>query len=198
MSKHFTYVLQERTMRQTEWKQHPLALILCYIVQGVMSSICIFHWTKDLLESMTKGIWTQPFTHGTSEHTQDARLCIASTLPCSWSHYFHHPCSGNQGELSIPSFYPPAVTESLWLRSSLCLSAALISVSHHPSSFRAVERWRIDWISVSLWETNLLMWRAELVPYSSAGLRGYSGCRAHRGTSAPLPKSNGAQNELWM
>lgn len=66
------------------------------------------------------------------------------------------------------------------------------------SSFRAVEKWRMDWISVSLWETNLLMWRAELVPYSSASSCGYSGCRAHGGTSAPLQKSNGAQNELWM
>lgn len=77
-------------------------------------------------------------------------------------------------------------------------SATLISVSHHPSSFRAVKKWRMDWISVSLWEKNLLMRRAELVPYSSASSRSYGGCRAHGGTSAPLQKSNGAQNELWM
>lgn len=61
-------------------------------------------------------------------------------------------------------------------------------LSHHPSSFRAVEKWRSDWISVSLWEMNLLMWRAELVPYSSASSHHYCGCWAHRGTSALLPK----------
>lgn len=164
--------------------------------------ICVFHLTKDLLESMTKSVWTQPFTRAAAEHTRDARLCAAWTLPCNWSRYFHHPCRVNQGETTIPNFffffYPPAVTESLRLRSSFCLSATLISVSHHLSSFRAAEKWRIDWISVSLWETNLLMRRAELVPYSSASSCGHSGCQAHGGTSAPLQKSNGAQNELWM
>lgn len=39
-----------------------------------------------------------------------------------------------------------------------------------PLSFRVVEKWRIDWMSVSLWEMSLLMWRTGLVPYSSASL----------------------------
>lgn len=42
-----------------------------------------------------------------------APLCITWTLPCSWSHYFHHSCSGKPGDVSIPS------------------SVILLSLSHH-------------------------------------------------------------------
>lgn len=87
-----------------------LTIILCHIVLVLRVMlrylvICVFHLAKDLLESMTKSVWTQPFTRGAAEHTQDARLCAAWTLPCNWSHYFHHPCRVNQGETSIPIFF---------------------------------------------------------------------------------------------
>lgn len=144
---------------------------------------------------MTK--WIR-FSRSPVQHTRDARLCVAWTLPCNWSHYFHHPCSVNQADTSI---HGSSSSCCHWISVVVFLILRLaipVSVWRHPSSFRAKDKWRIDWISVSLWETNLLMRRAALVPHSSASSRGYSRYRAHKRTSAPLWKSNGAQNELWM
>lgn len=113
------------------------------------------------------------------------------SLPCKWSHYFQH--------LSKPGWYEHHKTNPLQTSrfSSLVptLSVALIlplsfSQFHYVSfcffypsqfsllsppsslrlSFRIVEKWRIDWMSVSLWEMSLLMWRTGLVPYSSVSL----------------------------
>lgn len=74
---------------------------------------------------------------------------------------------------------------------------------HHRLSVRVVERWRIDWMPVSLWEMSLLMWRTGLVPYSSVSLwitrrlYGAAVCEA-AAHLPPFKKSNGAQNESWI
>lgn len=131
---------------------------------------------------MTKWIW--PF----------GRVTLFTMHHCVSHGLFHaadHIISTIPVVESIEMWVSPVLSSSChWatIAAFLILPLGPFVLSHHPSSFRATEKWRIDWISVSLWEMNLLMWRAELVPYSSASSHHYCGCWAHRGTSAPLPK----------
>lgn len=76
---------------------------------------------------------------------------------------------------ALPFSYSPSVTQWLPLHSSFCFLVPPTLPSSAPPppnthSFKVVEKWRIDWISFSLWEMSLLMWQTQLVPYSSVSL----------------------------
>lgn len=95
---------------------------------------------------------------------------LKTNLPQKKNKPFHFSCYLRSAILLFPFCHSVAAITFLILFPSPSHSPFLCPQPPNTHSFKVVEKWRIDWISFSLWEMSLLMWQTQLVPYSSVSL----------------------------
>lgn len=95
---------------------------------------------------------------------------LKTNLPQKKKTLFHFSCYLRSAILLFPFCHSVAAITFLILFPSPSHSPFLCPQPPNTHSFKVVEKWRIDWISFSLWEMSLLMWQTQLVPYSSVSL----------------------------